>query len=157
MTAIRALKILILGLAAAALAGCETSNLPDLAARRGHCERDDRLVGSWTTKISMSQLGPGFETVTYNCDCTFKGRSWILLLVVPISAAETGWYSSSNGALVTFSGQFPSRREARYRFDGKTLVVQEGAEPQRFSNVAHQSCTDKTLPPQASPSAPPPQ
>ncbi|HEY0553468.1 MAG TPA: hypothetical protein VGG20_04335 [Thermoanaerobaculia bacterium] len=143
----KALKNLTLGLAASALFGCASSNLPDLAARRGHCERDDRLVGSWTTKISMSQLGPGFETVTYNCDCTYTARSWILLLIIPIRGTETGWYNASNGELVTVGGQFSSRMEARYHFDGKTLVVQQGAEPERFSNVRHPSCKDKTLPP----------
>lgn len=143
----KALKNLILGLALFALAGCASSNLPDLAARRGHCERDDRLVGSWTTRISMSQLGPGFETVTYNCDCTYQARSWILLLIVPIRATETGWFNASNGELVTVGGQFPNRLEARYHFEGKTLVVQQGAEPQRFSNMSHPSCKDKPSPP----------
>jgi hypothetical protein len=146
----RALKILILGLALFALAACETSSLPGLAARRGRCDRDDRLVGTWATKISMSQLGPGFERVTYNCDCTYQASSSILLLIIPIRATETGWFNASNGELVTVGGRFSNRTEARYHFEGKTLVVQQGAQVEKFPHVRSQSCKNKPLPPAGS-------
>jgi hypothetical protein len=146
----RTLKILILGLAVSAFIGCETSNLPSLAARRWHCDRDDGLVGTWTTKISMSQLGPGFERVTYNCDCTYQASSSILLLIFPIRATETGWFNASNGELVTVGGRFSNRTEARYHFEGKTLVVQQGAQVEKFPYLRSQSCKNKVLPPAGS-------
>jgi hypothetical protein len=143
----RPLKILTLALALIAVTGCSSSQLPGLAARRWHCDRDDRLVGTWSTGLAMSQLGPGSERVIYNCDCTYEGRSTILLLIFPIRATETGWYTAANGLLVTEGGQFSSRSEMRYHFEGKTLVVELGAPPQRFYNVRLQSCKDKTVPP----------
>jgi hypothetical protein len=147
--------ILMLGLAALGLTGCASTLLPDLDARRWQCRRDDRLAGTWSSGVVMSQLGPGFERVTYNCDCSYKARSLILMLVIPLGGIQTGWYTSSEGVLVTESGRWtvPLRIESSYRFEGDRLVVQEGTVTIRYRKVRSLSCRRETTPPPVSPGA----
>jgi len=123
--------------------------LPGIDARRWQCSRDDRLVGTWTSGLAMSQLGPGFQRVTYECDCTYKTRGLILMLIIPLGGTQTGWYTSSGDRLVTESGgvSAPLRLESSYRFEGDRLVVQQGSETIRYRKVRGLSCPRKTAPP----------
>ncbi len=140
-----AIVFLILGLGGCALGGCYTGVPPGRPKPpQLPCDRDDRLIGTWMSGVHMSQLGPGSESLTYNCDCTFRGRSMILLLILPVYAADGGWYTASNGKLATNVGY--GRTESSYHFEGKTLVVQQGASVMRYHNVRHRSCQDKAAP-----------
>jgi len=141
--------ILMLGLAALGLPGCASTRLADLDARRWQCSRDDRLVGTWSAGVAMSQLGPGFERVTYNCDCSYKARAGILMLVIPLGGTQTGWYTSSEGTLITESSGVtaPLRIQSSYRFEGDRLVVQKGTTTTRYRKVGSQSCPRGTAPP----------
>jgi hypothetical protein len=129
--------------------GCASTRLADLDARRWQCSRDDRLVGTWSSGVSMSQLGPGFERVTYNCDCSYEARAGILMLVIPMGGAQTGWYTSSEGTLITESSGVtaPLRIQSSYRFEGDRLVVQKGTTTTRYRKVRSQSCPRGTAPP----------
>jgi hypothetical protein len=150
MPSSRALHGLTLTLAALGLTGCiSTRVLPGLDARRGQCRRDDRLAGTWTSGLTMSQLGPGFQRVTYECDCTYKARGMVLMLIIPLGGSQTGWYTSSGDRLVTESRGVtaPLRLESSYRFEGDRLVVQRGTETVRFRKVSGLSCLRKTAPP----------
>jgi hypothetical protein len=140
-----AIGFLILGLAGCALGGCFATAPPGLKPPRLPCDRDDRLIGTWTSGVHMSQLGPGFETLTYNCDCTFKGRSMILMLIVPVYASGTGWYTAADGKLATDTGS--GRTESSYKFEGKTLVIQQGASVMRYHQARHRSCKGRAAPP----------
>jgi hypothetical protein len=140
--------ILMIVLAALGLGGCASTRLADLDARRWQCSRDDRLVGTWSSGAVMSQLGPGFERVTYDCDCTYKARSLILMLVIPLGGTQTGWYTSSGDKLITESSGVtaPLRLESSYRFEGDRLVVQQGTVTTRYRKVRSQECPRGTAP-----------
>ena len=141
-----AIVFLILGLAGCVLGGCYVRVPPGRPKPpQLPCDRDDRLIGTWTSGVHMSQLGPGSEILTYNCDCTFKGRSMILMAILPVYAADGGWYTASDGKLATDVGY--GRTESSYHFEGKTLVIQEGASVMRYHNARHRSCQDRMAPP----------
>jgi hypothetical protein len=141
--------ILMLGLAALGLTGCVSTRLADLDARRWQCSRDDRLAGTWSSGLVMSQLGPAVERVTYNCDCTYKASSLILMLIIPLGGSQTGWYTSSGDKLITESGGVtaPLRLESSYRFERDLLVVQQGTVTTRYRKVRSQSCRRGTTAP----------
>ncbi len=137
-------RIEALGLVACLLAGCTSLQLPGLDARRWQCSRDDRLVGTWATGIVVSQLGPGSGRITFNCDCTYKDSYTELMLILPIRGSATGWYTASGDRLITETGRM--RIESKYQLEGDVLVIQEGTQRVRYSNVRRRSCTRKTLP-----------
>jgi hypothetical protein len=136
----------ILGLAACLLAGCTSTQLPGLDARRWQCSRDDRLVGTWATGIVVSQLGAGSGRITFNCDCSYKESYTGLMAILPIRGSATGWYTASGNALVTETGRM--RVESTYRLEGDVLVIRQGTQSVRYSNVKRRSCTRTTVPPQ---------
>ena len=142
--------ILMAVLASLGLAGCvSTQVLPGLDARRGQCDRDERLAGTWSSGFVMSQLGPGFEWVTYNCDCTYKARSMVLMLVIPLAGSQTGWYTLSGDKLIKESRGVtaPLRTESLYHFEGNRLIVQEGSTTIRYRKVRSQACRGAAIPP----------
>jgi hypothetical protein len=130
--------LLLLLFAMFALAGCFSTRATGVRPPQLPCDHDERLVGTWRTGVHMSQLGPGLERVTYHCDCTFKARSTVLLLVLPISGTETGWYTASDGKLATDVGY--GRLESGYHFEDETLVVQQGTSVTRYHSVSRRSC-----------------
>lgn len=117
--------VLLLGLLAA---GCVTGS-PDAVAPSS-CPDPSSMVGTWRDH-RMTQLGPGYVTVTFRCDCTFEATIQGLVMRVK----QKGTYDTAAGEL-----RFGNDTKWPFERVSDALVIHEAGERHEFGRVETKSC-----------------
>lgn len=117
--------VLLLGLLAA---GCVTGS-PDAVAPAS-CADPSSVAGTWRDH-RMTQVGPGYVTVTFRCDCTFEATIQGLVMRVK----QKGTYDTAAGEL-----RFGDATKWPFELSSNTLVIHEAGERHEFGRVAERSC-----------------
>jgi hypothetical protein len=117
--------VLLLGLL---VAGCVTSS-PDAVAPAS-CADPSSVTGTWRDH-RMTQVGPGYVTVTFRCDCTFEATVQGLVMRV-----------KQKGTYDTAAGELRFGKETKWPFElvANTLVIHEAGERREFGRVETRSC-----------------
>jgi hypothetical protein len=117
--------VLLLGVLTAA---CVTGS-PDAVAPAS-CADPSSVAGTWRDH-RMTQVGPGYVTITFACDCTFEATIQGLVMRVK----QKGTYDVAAGEL-----RFGDSTKWPFELAANTLVIHEAGERHEFGRVAAQSC-----------------
>jgi hypothetical protein len=94
--------------------GCFSLVSPAVNVSIDRCVVDPALAGTWTD-TRLTQLGPVWEKVTFNCDCTFTMRAQLLWA----RFTDRGLYGATGAVL--HIGRTSGVLRWPYRIDGDTL------------------------------------
>jgi hypothetical protein len=127
------LRLVLILAAAVLVSGCVSTATAPAHLGPLFCRADPELVGTWRS-YRMSQLGPGWMTFAFDCDCTYvatvrtvfiihreKGRYW--------SQPGRLSFSRANGAVTTW----PFTIE-----DGRLLLEESAGEVHAYRGTAKQ-------------------
>lgn len=106
------------------LSACSTTSSAP-ASPQAACESDGAVSGAWK-QFRMTQLGPSWVSLRFECDCSYRSTAQLLWMRI----SESGTYVVS-GSEIIFQRASGAETRWPFRLEGETLFLTEAKDEER--------------------------